>query len=121
MSCYAVRGVAKPIKRGIVRDPSGVLRGELRAGADAHMAIGTTSKLPRRSTSIRMPCRSWAMNVSAQLVAQPVVQGLHGVKVQIGAPLGRILVVIEITPAGDGGAHAGVAAGLDVAHVIPHI
>ncbi len=40
---------------------------------------------------------------------------------KIGAPLGGILVVIEVTPTGDGGTHTGVASGLDVAHMIPHI
>ena len=59
------------------------------------------------------------MNVSAQLVTQPVVQGLHGIKVKIGAPEGGILVIIEITPASHRGTHAGIAASLDVAHVIP--
>ncbi len=49
------------------------------------------------------------------------MQRLHGIKVQIGAPLGGILVIVQIAPASDCSAHAGVAARFDVAHMIPHI
>lgn len=58
---------------------------------------------------------------STELVAQPVVQGLHGIKMQIRAPLGGILVVMQITPARHRGAHAGVATRFYVAHMIADI
>ncbi len=116
--------LVKPPKRGSPAIPVVTAKALPRSINSAHLATLWRQSCLCYPSLLSASCTKVARHglaISAQLVAQPVVQGLHGVKVQIGAPLGWILVVIEITPAGDGGAHAGVAASLDVAHVISHI